>query len=77
MKLVFALCILAASAYAQLRDNRTPQMNCDSRNYGGDRLRFCEVREQTIAGVGRLTVDPGKNGGVTVKGWLHIRLVEE
>lgn len=71
MKLVFTLLILAGGACAQLRDNRTPQMSCDSGSYNGDRQRFCEVREQTIPGVGRLTVDPGKNGGVTVKGWLR------
>ena len=71
MKLVFGLLILAAAACAQLRDNRTPQMSCESRNYDGDRQRFCEVREQTVPGVGRLTVNPGKNGGVTVKGWLR------
>jgi len=71
MKLVFAALILAAGAHAQLRDNRTPQMSCDSGSYNGDRQRFCEVREQTIPAVGRLTVDPGKNGGVTVKGWLR------
>jgi hypothetical protein len=71
MKLVFAVLILAGGACAQLRDNRTPQMSCDSSNYDRNRQRFCEVREQTIPGVGRLTVDPGKNGGVTVKGWLR------
>jgi DUF4097 and DUF4098 domain-containing protein YvlB len=46
-------------------------MTCDRDNYDRERQRFCEVREQTIPGVGRLTVDPGKNGGVTVKGWLR------
>src|SRR5881392_2842374 len=71
MKLLFGVLILAASAYAQLRDNRTSQMTCDSGNYDRDRQRFCEVREQTIPGVGRLTIDPGKNGGITVKGWLR------
>ena len=71
MKLVCALLILAGGACAQLRDNRTPQMNCDGGGYNNDRQRFCEIREQTIPGVGRLTVDPGKNGGVTVKGWLR------
>jgi|SRR5579872_1450931 len=70
MKLAFLL-TLAVGLYAQLRDNRTPQMNCNSGSYDGDRQRFCEIREQTIPGVGRLTVDPGKNGGVTVKGWLR------
>jgi len=71
MRLVFALSILAAGACAQLRDNRTPQMSCDGGNYDRDRQRFCDLREQTIPGLGRLTVDPGLNGGVTVKGWLR------
>jgi DUF4097 and DUF4098 domain-containing protein YvlB len=71
MKLLFGVLILAASAHAQL-DTRIPQMSCDNGgNYDRNRQRFCEVREQTIPGVGRLTVDPGKNGGVTVKGWLR------
>ena len=71
MRLVFTLLILAAGACAQLRDNRTAQLSCNDNNYGAGRQRFCEVREQTVPAVGRLTVDPGKNGGVTVKGWLR------
>jgi DUF4097 and DUF4098 domain-containing protein YvlB len=72
MKPIFALVILAGGACAQLRDNRTPQMTCDnSSSYDRERQRFCDLREQTIPGVGRLTIDPGKNGGVTVKGWLR------
>jgi len=71
MKLVFGLLVLAGAACAQLRDNQTPQMLCDGGNYDRNRQRFCEVREQTIPGVGRLTVDPGQNGGVTVRGWLR------
>ena len=69
--LVFPVVFLAAGAQAQLRDNRTPQLTCDGNNYDRYRPRFCEVREQTIPSVGRLTVDPGKNGGLTVKGWLR------
>jgi len=71
MKSVLAVLALAAGAHAQLRDNRTPQMTCDNSNYRDNRHRFCEIREQTIPAVARLTVDPGKNGGVTVKGWLR------
>jgi hypothetical protein len=72
MRLVFTLLVLAGAACAQLRDNRTAQLSCKDNNYGGgSSQRFCEVREQTVAGVGRLTVDPGKNGGVTVTGWLR------
>jgi DUF4097 and DUF4098 domain-containing protein YvlB len=29
------------------------------------------MREQTVASIGRLTIDSGRNGGVTVKGWLR------
>lgn len=66
------LCLaLAAAACAQLRDNRDPQLTCDNGNYGNERQRFCEVREQTVPGVGRLSIDPVKNGGVTVRGWLR------
>lgn len=71
MKPVFALLIFAAGAFAQLQDNRTPRLSCDKDNYNNGRQRFCEIREQTIPAVGRLTVDPGMNGGVTVKGWLR------
>ena len=31
--------------------------------------RSCEMREQTIAYGGRLSVDGGNNGGVSIKGW--------
>ena len=71
MKPVFALLILAAGAHAQLRDDRTPRMRCAGSNHDRERQRFCEIREQTIPAVGRLTVEPGKNGGVTVRGWLR------
>jgi hypothetical protein len=60
MKPVFALLILAAGVHAQLRDNRTPLMSCDGNNYDRERQRFCEILEQTIPGVGRLIVDPGR-----------------
>jgi DUF4097 and DUF4098 domain-containing protein YvlB len=46
-------------------------MTCDGNNYDRERQRSCEIREQTIPAVGRLTVDPDKNGGITVKGWLR------
>lgn len=71
MRFVFAVLILAGGASAQLRDNRTPQMTCDGNDYDHTHQRFCEIREQTISAVGRLTIDPDKNGGVTVKGWLR------
>jgi DUF4097 and DUF4098 domain-containing protein YvlB len=52
-----------------MQDNREKTLTCaDAGRSRG--ARFCEVREQTLASVGRLAVDPGRNGAVTVKGWL-------
>ena len=56
--------------HAQMQDNRAKNMTCADYNYRGDRAHHCDIREQTLAAVGRLSVDPGRNGGVTIKGWL-------
>jgi len=65
MKLLW-ITLAAATAFAQ-----TKSLNCDDRNNSGNnnQSRFCEMREQTIAYGGRLTVDGGNNGGVSIKGW--------
>jgi DUF4097 and DUF4098 domain-containing protein YvlB len=65
---VLASLALAATAFGQMRDNQDKQMMCDSSS-SGSRARYCEVREQTTAAMGLLSVDPGQNGGATVKGW--------
>ncbi len=57
--------------HAQLRDNTEKQMTCDHNGSNGDQARHCEIREQTVPGVGRLGIDAGQNGGTTVKGWLR------
>jgi hypothetical protein len=59
------------SAGAQLRDNSEKQLTCQNNGYNSDSVRRCEVREQTVPGIGRLNVDASRNGGVTVKGWLR------
>ena len=56
---------------AQLQDNSQKEMACQSGGYDSDGVRHCEVREQTLPAVGRLSVDATRNGGVTVKGWLR------
>jgi DUF4097 and DUF4098 domain-containing protein YvlB len=56
---------------AQLRDNSEKQMACQSGGYDSEGVRHCEIREQTVPGVGRLNVDATRNGGVAVKGWLR------
>lgn len=61
----------------QMRDNRDKELACQDYNYPGS-WRFnrfeahrCDIREQTVPATGRVTVDPGRNGGVTVKGWTR------
>jgi DUF4097 and DUF4098 domain-containing protein YvlB len=62
--------IAIAQLTGQMQDNRAPNLSCES--FGnGDRARHCEMREQTLTPVGRLSVDSGRNGGVTLKGWLQ------
>ncbi|HEY2018747.1 MAG TPA: hypothetical protein VGH38_34820 [Bryobacteraceae bacterium] len=56
---------------AQMQDNSEKQMTCSNGGYGGDRARHCEIREQSLPSIGRLTVDASPNGGATVKGWLR------
>ena len=42
----------------------------NERSWDGDRLaNNCEIREQTLAPSGSLSIDGRQNGGVSVKGW--------
>ncbi len=63
---------VAAPGFAQMRDNSEKQLACQNNNgYDSDGARHCEMREQSVAGIGRLNVDASRNGGVSVKGWLR------
>lgn len=66
----FAL-LTAPLARAQMRDNQEKTLTCDDRGSHGRRLvSYCEMKEQSLApGNGPISIDPGKNGGVSVKGW--------
>lgn len=64
LSLSFAVLGLAGSAAAQEK-----QLNCDDHNWGGSRSRFCEMREQTVASAGRLSIDGRTNGGISIKAW--------
>jgi DUF4097 and DUF4098 domain-containing protein YvlB len=50
---------------------QTPRLDCDGHSFHQDRLaNHCEMKEQTLAAPkGAIRIDPGTNGGVTVKGW--------
>jgi hypothetical protein len=67
---IVALLGWTAQVIGQMQDNRDKTLTCENGSRG-DRARFCEMREQTMAAVGRLTADPGRNGGITIKGWLQ------
>ncbi|MEI9973913.1 MAG: hypothetical protein WDO73_18795 [Ignavibacteriota bacterium] len=54
-----------------MQNNSEKQMTCENGGNDNDRARHCEIREQSVPGVGRLTIDQGQNGGATVKGWLR------
>jgi len=60
-----------SAAYCQMQDNREKKMTCSDHNGGSDRAHHCDIREQSFAGPGKLSVDGGVNGGATVKGWLR------
>jgi DUF4097 and DUF4098 domain-containing protein YvlB len=64
------LCLAGIAAFAQQRDNRDPELDCNENWRGGEGVWHCEIREATAPASGaRLVVDEVRNGGVTVKGW--------
>ena len=65
---------LAASAgsislFAQLQNNTEKQLTCNNSNGDHDRARHCEVRELSVASIGRVNIDSSPNGGISIKGW--------
>ncbi len=70
--IAIAAAVPAAAQMHQISPQRQQQRSfgCDDRNHNGNaEFRFCEVREQSTGFPGRLSVDAGMNGGVSVKGW--------
>jgi DUF4097 and DUF4098 domain-containing protein YvlB len=70
MKL-FALCLLASAALAQNQNSNEKRMNCEDNRHNGKQAHTCKIVEQEIASIGRLAVDAGNNGGVSVRGWAQ------
>jgi len=66
-----AVSTVGVPLFAQLQNNSEKQMTCSNAGYDGDRPRHCEIREQSLPSIGRLSIDAGPNGGATVKGWLR------
>jgi hypothetical protein len=62
----------------EARQQRPGDDLCRDGGWDDDRYRFCEVREYTMP-AGPLTVDAGRNGGISVEAWdqtdIRIRAV--
>ena len=66
--LVVALIALANGAAMAQKDSKS-SLDCRDSWWDGGRLEnHCEIREQTLAAGGTITVDAGQNGGISVKG---------
>lgn len=60
---------LMAPAFSQMQDNTQPRLACNDNSNQGRLVRHCEMREQTVAYTGQLTIDGRENGGISVLGW--------
>lgn len=72
MSLVIRTLRIAIPAVTLLAGTGWRQMTCEDHNRwnNGNQQRACEIKEQTLgAPKGTIEIDPGSNGGVTVKGW--------
>jgi hypothetical protein len=69
--LAAAVALPCAGARANVHDRGDERdLSCDGSWDGNGRASHCEIRETTIKDFGgRLDVEPGLNGGVSVRGW--------
>src|SRR5258708_11955873 len=65
------LIVLALGGLPILAQNPDTHLNCDDNHYQHNRLvSHCEMKEQMLpASKGSIRIDPGMNGGGSVKGW--------
>jgi DUF4097 and DUF4098 domain-containing protein YvlB len=61
------LSVMSGLAFAQ--DRSRGSLSCRDNWYSDRLVGHCEIKEQTVAAGGVITVDARKNGGVSVKGW--------
>ncbi len=66
LSLLALVTLTSVSVVAQ--KNKSGSLECQD-NWNDKRLeRHCEIREQTLSATDMLTVDSGKNGGISIKG---------
>lgn len=61
------LSVMSVLAWGQ--DKSRGSLTCRDNWYSDRLMGHCEIKEQTVAAGGAITVDARKNGGVSVKGW--------
>ncbi len=61
------LSMMSVLAFAQ--DKSRGSLTCRDHWYSDRLMGHCQIKEQTAAAGGTITVDARKNGGVSVKGW--------
>jgi len=69
--LAFAALPVFALDTIGFHNNQERSLACPSsdESASGRHNRFCEIREQALSSTGHLSIDPGQNGGISVKGW--------
>jgi DUF4097 and DUF4098 domain-containing protein YvlB len=72
--LVLALfgCALGVAAQDKSKekfDKKAASMECRGSNYDDRLYSHCEIKEQSVAAGGAITVDGKQNGGIAIKGW--------
>src|SRR5262245_48455683 len=67
---VLVLASLVTPTYGQMRNNQDKELSCSSDSYRGG-PRVCDLQETTLGPSSSLEIEPGRNGGVTVKGWAQ------
>ena len=66
--LAFTIAVLPATVI-QAQNSEKGSMQCRDNDGDGRLASHCEIKEQTVAAGGAITVDGRQNGGVSVKGW--------
>jgi hypothetical protein len=72
--LIFATAALMAPPLpGQIQGSIQKQLKCDQDRWGGREFRSCRIVEEEIGSLGRIVVDAGRNGGISIIGWKETK----
>ena len=64
------LAVIAVTGACAVAQDPTPRLTCDGGSHNRRLVSHCEMSEQTMpAPRGAISISPGANGGVSVRGW--------